>query len=90
VDGIFTWRFSGFHSKLRCFLTTIENSKSKIQNRKLVGIVALVVTFAMCEAVAQAQQPKKVPRIGYLSSSDPATEAARFEAIGWLCASWAT
>ena len=32
-------------------------------------------------AVAQAQQPKKVPRIGYLSSRDPATESARAEAI---------
>ena len=32
-------------------------------------------------AVAQAQQPKKVPRIGYLSSFDPATESARAEAI---------
>ena len=31
--------------------------------------------------IAEAQQPKKVPRIGYLSSSDPATESARAEAI---------
>ena len=31
---------------------------------------------------AQAQQPKKVPRIGYLSGSrDPATQSARAEAI---------
>jgi putative ABC transport system substrate-binding protein len=30
---------------------------------------------------ASAQQPKKVPRIGYLSSSDPARESARSEAI---------
>ena len=29
----------------------------------------------------QAQQPKKVPRIGYLSSGDPASESARAEAI---------
>ena len=29
----------------------------------------------------QAQQPKKVPRIGYLSSFDPATESTRSEAI---------
>ena len=26
--------------------------------------------FALC-SVSEAQQPKKVPRIGYLSSSDP-------------------
>jgi putative ABC transport system substrate-binding protein len=30
---------------------------------------------------AGAQQPKKVPRIGYLSSSNPATESTRAEAI---------
>ena len=30
---------------------------------------------------ASAQQPKKVPRIGYLSSFDPATESAGSEAI---------
>ena len=30
---------------------------------------------------ARAQQPKKVPRIGYLSPTDPATESARSEAI---------
>jgi len=30
---------------------------------------------------ARAQQPKKIPRIGYLSRFDPATESARAEAI---------
>ena len=58
-----------------------DNRKSKIQNLKLVGIVALVVTLATCGAVAEAQQPKKVPRIGYLSSFDPARESTRAEAI---------
>ena len=38
------------------------------------------VLFALC-LQAEAQQPKKVPRIGYLSNSDPATESARSEAI---------
>ena len=31
--------------------------------------------------IAEAQQPKKVPRIGYLLAGDPASESARFEAI---------
>ena len=34
--------------------------------------------FALCLR-AEAQQPKKVPRIGYLSSSDPTTEPRRSE-----------
>src|SRR4029450_3062727 len=36
--------------------------------------------FALCVS-AEGQQPKKVPRIGYLSSNDPATESTRAEAI---------
>jgi ABC-type uncharacterized transport system substrate-binding protein len=60
-----------------------DNRKSKIQNRKLAGSVALVVTLALCGAAVQAQQPKKVARIGYLSSVDAASESARAEAI-WL------
>ena len=41
-----------------------DNWKSKIQNRKLVGIVALAVILAICGARAEAQQPRKVARIG--------------------------
>ena len=47
----------------------------------MAGSVALVVTLALCGAMAQAQQPKKVPRIGYLSNNDAALESARSEAI---------
>jgi putative ABC transport system substrate-binding protein len=36
--------------------------------------------FALCVS-AEAQQPKKVPRIGYLSSVDPASDSARAEGI---------
>ena len=36
--------------------------------------------FVLCVS-AQAQQTKKVTRIGYLSSIDPANESARSEAI---------
>jgi ABC-type uncharacterized transport system substrate-binding protein len=48
---------------------------------KWVGIVALVIAFAMCGAVVMAQQPKKISWIGYLSPFDPATESTRSEAI---------
>ena len=46
-----------------------------------MGIVALGVAFVLCGGVASAQQPKKVPLLGYLSSFDPARESARAEAI---------
>src|SRR5262249_39554162 len=58
-----------------------DNLKSAIQNRKWLGIFAVSFTFAFGGAVAQAQQPKKVPRIGYLSAAAPARESARSEAI---------
>ena len=51
--------------------------KAKIEWVRLCAI-ALLCAFAL---PAEAQQPKKVSRIGYLSSFDPATESARAEAI---------
>ena len=66
-----------------------DNRKSKtctelspsIQNRNLVGIIALVVTFAFGGAAAQAQQPKKVSRIGYVAGASRSTISARIEAF---------
>jgi putative ABC transport system substrate-binding protein len=41
-----------------------------------------MATFLLATAsLAQAQQPKKVPRLGYLSAYDAATESARAEGI---------
>ena len=47
---------------------------------KVSGVTACALLFALC-VPAIAQQPKKIPRIGYLSSSSPANESARSEAI---------
>src|SRR5512133_2324951 len=44
------------------------------------SILVAVVLLAL-GMTAEAQQPKKVPRIGYLSPRDPATESARSEGI---------
>ena len=46
----------------------------------LSSILVAVVLLAVA-VIAEAQQPKKVPRIGYLSSTDPASESTRSEAI---------
>ena len=48
--------------------------------RKILSAV-LTILFLAAVDPAQAQQPKKVPRIGYLSPFDPATESTRSEAI---------
>jgi putative ABC transport system substrate-binding protein len=68
-------------ASLRVLNSCSGNRKSKIQNRKLVGIIALAVTFTMCGAAAMAQQPKKAHRIGYLNASSFSTNATRMEAF---------
>jgi putative ABC transport system substrate-binding protein len=55
--------------------------QSKNQNRKLVTILAIVLTLTACGARAAAQQPRKIYRIGYLSSVEPAADAPIAEAI---------
>jgi len=58
----------------------MNGSKQAGMDRKTV--VALLVGLILASVpFAEAQQPKKVPRIGYLTSSDPATESARSEGI---------
>jgi putative ABC transport system substrate-binding protein len=49
------------------------------QNRIWIVIGSLFIVFLL--TVSEAQPPKKVPRIGYLSTTDPSRDAARFEAI---------
>src|ERR1700752_2654866 len=45
-------------------------------------IMVLLVTLALASAhVAEAQQPTRIPRIGYLSSGTPSSEATRAEGI---------
>jgi putative tryptophan/tyrosine transport system substrate-binding protein len=58
-----------------------DNRKSKIQNLKWAGLFAIVVALMVCGARAEAQQAKKVPRIGYLSAISPSVELARMEAF---------
>src|SRR6266545_3790748 len=57
--------------------------QSKIQNRKSKVGGAFANRFRPCGdgAVAQAQQPKKVPRIGFLAGVSPSTISARTEAF---------
>jgi putative ABC transport system substrate-binding protein len=44
--------------------------------------IGLLVSLTLASVhLVEAQQPKKIPRIGYLSSFDPATDSTRAEAI---------
>jgi ABC-type uncharacterized transport system substrate-binding protein len=53
----------------------------RIQNRKLAGLFAIVVALTVCGGRAQAQQPTKIPRIGYLNAASLSALAARVEAF---------
>ena len=49
-------------------------------NRKIVCPALCALLFALC-GYTEAQQPKKVHRIGYLAASDPTSDSVRSEAI---------
>jgi putative tryptophan/tyrosine transport system substrate-binding protein len=76
---------------VRVIDSVVGNRKSKIQNRKLVGILALVVAFGTCGAGASAQQTGKIFRIGFLDNSTASGIAVLLEAfrqelrkLGWI------
>src|SRR5262249_47957371 len=52
----------------------------KNMNKKITILTPYALLVAFCHPV-EAQQPTKIPRIGYLSNSDPATESTRSEPI---------
>ena len=66
-----------------------DNPKSKtcpelcrrIKNRKWAGILAVVFTFVFGGVEAQAQHPKKIPRIGYLTAQTSSAEFPRIDAF---------
>ena len=55
-------------------------SKSHTLSAMLFALRLCALLLALSLS-AQAQQPKKVPRIGYLSAFEPTTESTRSEAI---------
>jgi len=66
-----------------------DNRKAKIgpadperfRRPKRIRLLAIAVAFALCGGVADAQQPKKVHPIGYLSPLEPARESTRAEGV---------
>jgi putative tryptophan/tyrosine transport system substrate-binding protein len=58
----------------------MKNRRKKLMNKGITGLTLSALLFAL-SVPAQAQQPNKVPRLGYLSSLAPASESTRAEAI---------
>jgi hypothetical protein len=68
-------------------INTRWNRKSKIQNRKWLGLSVIAFVLVVAGPVVQAQQAKKIPRIGFLSASGP-NRIMRHFVKG--CVNWAT
>src|SRR5262249_55748226 len=60
----------------------IDNARNEVRNEEgCVAINPVVVVLLGVGVLAEAQQPKKVPRIGYLSVSSPSAMSTRTEAF---------
>ena len=58
-----------------------DNQKSKIQNRKWLGLSVIAFALVVAGAVVHAQQPAKISRIGFLSTTSPSNVPTRLEAF---------
>jgi ABC-type uncharacterized transport system substrate-binding protein len=59
---------------------TVVRGLWSVVGRSVFGLTLCALLFAL-SLPAAAQQPKKVPRIGYLSGTSPSVNSARFEAF---------
>jgi putative ABC transport system substrate-binding protein len=68
-------------------MTEVRDQKSEIGKSRRTAMAKKIIFLALCSlllapcSAVESQQPKKVARIGYLSTQDPASESARTEAI---------
>src|SRR5688500_13338331 len=68
-------------------MTEIRSQTSEIGKAGRIAMTKKIILLALCSlllapcSAAEAQQPKKVHRIGYLSTIDPPRESTRSEGI---------
>ena len=76
---------------MRWLVSSSDNPKSAIQNRKWVGVLAILVLLVGCVGMADAQQAGKIFRIGFLDNTTASGSAVRLRAfwqevrkLGWI------
>jgi putative ABC transport system substrate-binding protein len=69
----------GYQTRFRWFRS--DNLKSKIGNLKWLGLSVIALVLVVTGAVAQAQHPKKIPRIGVLIPTTSSASSQRIEAL---------
>lgn len=81
--GILRFRFD--NRKSRTCTEPFDPDQDKLrrssENLKWLGLWVIAFVLAICGAVAQAQQTKKLPRIGYLSPLSASSSTAGVEAF---------
>jgi len=73
-------RFAFFCSDNRKSKTCPESYR-RIQTRKWVRLSVIAFVLVVTGPVAQAQEPKKAPRLGFLGATSPSAVAARLDAF---------
>jgi ABC-type uncharacterized transport system substrate-binding protein len=58
----------------------VDRDREKDMKKKITVLTLCAMLFALCFP-AEAQQPTKIPRIGYLGATSPSTSSARIEAF---------
>jgi putative ABC transport system substrate-binding protein len=66
---------------MRVFGLLFDGPTSEIQNLKWSGLLAVVVLLTAGVGMADAQQKKKIARVGYLAAVSAAADAPRLEAF---------
>jgi putative ABC transport system substrate-binding protein len=67
-------------STITACVISLLSTRGAMEKNTLLSIVVVVMHLAV-GVIAHAQQPKKVPRIGYLASADPNSNSASVAAI---------
>src|SRR5438874_13748195 len=57
-----------------------QKHMSELMRKTFFGLALSALLFAL-GALADAQQPKKIPRVGFLGTASPSAAAARMEAL---------
>jgi putative ABC transport system substrate-binding protein len=58
----------------------VDRDKKKVMKKKITFLTLSAMLFALCSSV-EAQQPMKIPRIGFLNAATPSAILARYEAF---------
>ncbi|MGZ8483797.1 MAG: ABC transporter substrate-binding protein [Candidatus Binatia bacterium] len=72
IFAVRAWAFRSGNRKAVPRTKSDAEDKKRPRGRKRGWVFSLAVAFALCGAVAQAQQQAKVPKIGYLAARPPA------------------